>query len=46
VALSLCSTAERPLLLAIERLTRRRLERRAPPAGLAASTAPMRVSAR
>jgi hypothetical protein len=36
VALSLCSAAERPQLLAIERLTRRRLERREAPAGLAA----------
>jgi ATP-dependent RNA helicase RhlE len=35
VALTLCSAGERPLLLAIERLTRRRLERRETPAGLA-----------
>jgi ATP-dependent RNA helicase RhlE len=40
VALSLCSAAERPLLLAIERLTRRRLERLETPAGLAAAPAP------
>jgi ATP-dependent RNA helicase RhlE len=33
VALSLCSAAERPHLLAIERLTRRRLERLEAPAG-------------
>jgi ATP-dependent RNA helicase RhlE len=36
VALTLCSAGERPLLLAIERLTRRRLERRETPTGLAA----------
>ena len=43
VALSLCSAAERPLLLAIERLTRRRLERLAPPAGLAATAGQLRA---
>jgi len=40
IALTLCSSAERPLLSAIERLTRRPLARLATPAGLPATPEP------